>query len=1178
MASIKQLSDYSLLAMASYAKSLNTTAPLSVAAFSAKLLEAGFTQPQIDSLSASGWQVVSQSEDTQYGDGFSATLFQNAKTGEFVFANRGTVEFGADLIRADAWGIALMGTAGGQIVDMIRYYKRLITPEGQSVSYTQDELQRMYGVASWYHPGGYSSVADLANALVSDRGLGKISVNQKLTIDGHSLGGHLSIWFKAFFDSKVDEVYTFNGAGLGGAIRSAGTLLAGAFGNVSTAIADARVTNIFGDGGPAIIAGVGGSVGTNIGARIEAKDSISSLVNKLYNHSVVTLSDALAAPALLQTLDPTLTLGKTNAIVDSASNQIPDTQERAIDAVRRLFGFVSTTGTDDRDDFYVNLKALTDSSAFQSIAGKVRIDVTNAGVGSKARDDFSALASLITLSPIVMTATDSANKALVDAVLQSVWGKAYSDWQIDKNMSLADRQAGKQTYTDKWITDRTAMLSWMMTRNQQDVDWVGGGTGAKATHFKDAGSGIEFDLGVPNVLVETRQILFGGIGADSLSGKKLDDDLYGSAGADTLLGQGGNDYLEGNADNDTLDGGEGNDLLMGGQGTDLYKFTGTWGRDTIEDSDGLGTLQVEGFAAGLPQGKKIGTGKYQSTDSKVTYTLAKITDTRTDLAIAFTGRTDTLTIRNWSPGQFGIPAFDETPVPATSVVIGDTHADINDVLSGTSGADQILGLTGNDALSGGDGNDVIEGGIGTDILAGGRGADVLNGGDGRDFIFGSATASTGWSDTRPDWMAITGNAWSIPGVSRPVADDEGNIIDAGAGDDWVGAGTGNDVVRAGPGSDLVYAMGGDDYVDGGDDADELHGDASILNTSGSYIYSPPERHGNDTLVGGGGNDTLFGEGGADELYGGADNDVMYGDADKVTVPVEFHGNDTLDGGDGDDQLWGDGGNDELFGGTGNDTLQGDARADDLPGSAHGADYLDGEEGNDVLFGEGGADTLYGGIGDDMLVGDTAESDPAYQLAAQFHGNDYLDGEEGNDTLWGGGGNDELFGGTGNDTLQGDARADDLPGSAHGADYLDGEEGNDVLFGEGGADTLYGGIGDDMLVGDTAEADPAYQLAAQFHGNDYLDGGDGNDTVYGNGGADQLFGGIDDHYLDIEAGRESMVGGRSRRLWHGDKQDSALLDIQGRHDIDCWGNKCGLQGRTLSGAANADLFVLRRAAA
>ena len=531
------------------------------------------------------------------------------------------------------------------------------------------------------------------------------------------------------------------------------------------------------------------------------------------------------------------------------------------------------------------------------------------------------------------------------------------------------------------------------------------------------------------------QIFVGGAGADTLTGGNKGDTFFAGAGDDILNGGGGDNAA---------------DLLYGGAGTDLYKFTGTWGRDTIEDSDGLGTLQVEGFAAGLPQGKKIGAGKYQSTDSKVTYTLVKITDTRTDLAIAFTGRTDTLTIRNWSPGQFGIPAFDETPVPASSVVIGDTKADVNDALSGTSGADQILGLTGNDALSGGDGNDLIEGGLGSDVLAGGRGADVLNGGEGRDFIFGSATASTGWSDTRPDWMAITGNAWSIPGVSRPVADDEGNIIDAGAGDDWVGAGTGNDVVRAGSGSDLVYAMGGDDYVDGGDDADELHGDASILNTSGSYIYSPPERHGNDTLVGGGGNDTMYGEGGADELYGGADNDVMYGDADKVSVPVEFHGNDTLDGGDGDDQLWGDGGNDELFGGTGNDTLQGDARADDLPGSAHGADYLDGEEGNDVLFGEGGADTLYGGIGDDMLVGDTAESDPAYQLAAQFHGNDYLDGEEGNDTLWGSGGDDVLIGGAGNDWLAGENETTTTAVSAlTGNDTVDG--GNDELFGGSGND-------------------------------------------------------------------------------------------------------------------------------
>jgi trimeric autotransporter adhesin len=675
----------------------------------------------------------------------------------------------------------------------------------------------------------------------------------------------------------------------------------------------------------------------------------------------------------------------------------------------------------------------------------------------------------------------------------------------------------------------------------------------------------------------------GGAQTDILDGGAGDDILIGGAGQDFLTGGANNDTLIGGVGLDSLSGGTGNDHLMGGLDADIYSFTGAFGSDIIEDSDGQGVLQVEGFSAGLPQGKKIGEGKYQSVNALVSYTKVKISDTRTDLVVTFAGRPDQITIRNWTSGQFGV-TFDETATPPSTTLVGDTQASIHDQLHGTAGPDSIVGLTGNDALSGGDGNDVIEGGIGADVLAGGMGSDVLNGGDGTDYIFGSADAGTAaWSDARGEWIVVSGNSWSIPGVSSPAANDQGNVIDAGAGTDWVAAGTGSDVVRGGAGGDLVYGMAGNDYVDGGDDADELHGD-STNTAAGNYNTTAPADNGNDTLVGGAGNDSMYGEGGADELYGGADDDVLDGDTGSSNVPGEFHGDDYLDGGGGNDTLFGNGGADELFGGLGNDTLIGDTASDDaalqLAIQFHKGDYLDGEDGNDKLYGTGGADTLFGGTGNDTLLGD----DQVSRLVGSAHGADYLDGEDGDDRLEGGGGADTLFGGAGADSLWGDSDVSSADAAAFGNDYLDGEDGNDYLEGGGGTDTLVGGTGADTLWGDADET----SLAAAGHGNDVLSGDAGDDSLVGGGGSDFIEGGADNDTLhgdDITSvvastfhGRDTLDGGAGNdKLW-GDGGDDLLSGGDGNdwlagEDEASSGAVSALTGNdTLSGDAGADTLV------
>ena len=62
----------------------------------------------------------------------------------------------------------------------------------------------------------------------------------------------------------------------------------------------------------------------------------------------------------------------------------------------------------------------------------------------------------------------------------------------------------------------------------------------------------------------------------------------------TLKTGGGADYIDGGKGDDILDGGKGNDILVGGVGNDTYKYTTGDGFDTLLDSDGNGSIVMDG--------------------------------------------------------------------------------------------------------------------------------------------------------------------------------------------------------------------------------------------------------------------------------------------------------------------------------------------------------------------------------------------------------------------------------------------------------------------------------------------------------------------------------------------------------------------------------------------------------
>ena len=675
----------------------------------------------------------------------------------------------------------------------------------------------------------------------------------------------------------------------------------------------------------------------------------------------------------------------------------------------------------------------------------------------------------------------------------------------------------------------------------------------------------------------TRDLVLGSTAGDSIVLGAGDDYASGLGGIDNLAGGADDDVLDGGSEADTLDGGPGNDTLLGGAGRDVYVFSGDWGHDTIEDSDGEGQVKVNGDP--LPEGLKVGLrdNVWVSADGAFTYffTPAAAGGSSGTLYVLHGGSANTIKINNYVRGQLGITLSD-TPAPFaapdTQLVApaGTTPYELTgdpggtasrDELVGSGGVDLLHGLLGDDRLDGGDNGDILVGGLGADRITGGAGNDAIHGGGHVPGVMRAneeppADRSFVWLNDGPGWYAglttegmlsVGGALWGYTAATGGANDaDAGDQIDAGSGDDWVFGDAGADVIDLGAGDDIANGGQGADVIIGGDGADLIMGDYIV---TGSYVFLASE-HGADVLVGDAGADVIEGDGGDDHIYGGADDDVLWGD-DTYGLPASYHGNDLLDGGSGNDRLTGQGGDDELYGGTGDDLLVGDDSAARLAGGFHGDDYLDGGDGDDELQGQGGADVLFGGSGADRLFGDDLTS----RLAGEHHGADYLDGGDGDDYLEGHGGADELFGGDGADTLYGDGTAARVAPAFHGDDYLDGGGGADVLIGGGGRDTLFGGGGNDRLLGD----DTAFNLPAAWHGNDYLDGEAGDDLLAGQGGADTLFGGegndtlmgdgiarevpVSVHggdYLDGGDGIDTLIGGGGSDVLLGGSGNDTLL--------------------------------------
>jgi Ca2+-binding RTX toxin-like protein len=259
--------------------------------------------------------------------------------------------------------------------------------------------------------------------------------------------------------------------------------------------------------------------------------------------------------------------------------------------------------------------------------------------------------------------------------------RLFSDANADGSLNLFDGETGDALASDAWLADRGKFLAWKLCQDSGQSmavsgheDWTFVDRGIKGADGKPLT--LEIKTGAANA--GQNQVLFGtaedevfkgrsgsdriyaGAGDDVLRGGRGGDHLEGGDGDDLAMGGAGNDELLGGRGDDELDGGRGNDRLEGGKGNDTYVIDAGDGADTIVDSDGIGTIELNGDALGGTMQRS--DGKWLSADGNVEFTYSSDPNTGGRLTIStfadganHDGQPqNTITVNDWKNGDLGI--------------------------------------------------------------------------------------------------------------------------------------------------------------------------------------------------------------------------------------------------------------------------------------------------------------------------------------------------------------------------------------------------------------------------------------------------------------------------------------------------------------------------------------------
>lgn len=978
-----------------------------------ELLASGLTNKQIADLSDR--YMVELATYTDDGSSFSATVFQDLESGGLTLAIRGSGA--ADWITTNP-DIFLRGAGYNQIVEMYNWWSRVTAENGVEVPQFVLSLYPSSGdgpeassAVFLYSSAGMSTQNFYLEPAPSATATGELFAryDQKLSVTGHSLGGHLAMAFGALFADDTEQVAVFNAPGfisnlvnsnffnaLGGTFPTGDNTL-----NVIGSTASASSEDW------SIIAGLHSRPGSAIDIAIENQwlSNEPEPESPSFNHSAKILTDSLAVYNLLAHFDADLSHADFNTVFQLSSNKDHGSLEGIVDALADfvLLGEPNlAAGNDQREALH---QKISDTSNLVSAGSKglYQLDLLGPTVAGLAIEDTEAgraqRYALVNLIPF--------------SIVGDLTGTAAASVAYDLNDAM-----GNRVYSDAYFYAKAEMLTLMLERNDHDTSHPALQAIGSPVNYIDYITDInlfagQLDLpGGGQALNEfdVTRVVFGDENDNGfiLGGVKADR-LFGQGGDDNLTGGGGDDYLEGgrgvdqfiwnngNGDDVVGDYDQGGDRIIvngidlstlsfkqGSEASPYYRdsthpeITLHYGGSALKIDVGSGpdkgsiTLQEYSTSTGANYGIALSTFSVSPpVGDDVVQTLGGSNDIADQETRADAYDREVLMQRgvDWSITAL---VFDAATV--ANYTAGSLHGTLNGAFEGGPVDDYLIGSAGSNALHGWGGNDVIDGQSGDDFLEGGGGSDILFGGAGNDLIFGSARAGLAGnldSGSLRDQFYLG----QIASMSTDI-----NTLDGGAGNDHLSGGEYTDYLDGGVGSDYLLGGTGRDFINGGEDRDIIYGDSALnyryveltpgvasekLEIAFADVGGSVGQY-DDEIRAGAGNDTVWGELGNDEIYGGEGDDNLFGDryndpayfgaelsAYSGTSPdlaVSLHGDDELYGGAGDDLLLGNGGNDFLSGGVGTDSLLGGAGNDTYYSqSGDGLDHVEDSEGTHTLL-------------------------------------------------------------------------------------------------------------------------------------------------------------------------------------------------------------------------------------
>jgi hypothetical protein len=377
--------------------------------------------------------------------------------------------------------------------------------------------------------------------------------------------------------------------------------------------------------------------------------------------------DRARVNAWFQRLDPGLSATAFESIWNKAGATDADRAAGLTSYLSRLLlpdGFTDSAGNTARNPEASALDALLEASephgTIVELGGK-----TGQELAALAKTDVGYRYALAHLDPFAVTGN------------RGVFAQANADGSLDR----FDADTGDALVSDAWLSDRGKFLAWrlrgesgeaMATEGNQDWTFIDRGTrGADGaplqlqikTGATDAGRNqVVFGTSADEVFkgVAGSDRIYAGGGDDVLRGGAGADRLEGGDGDDLAMGGAGNDELVGGRGDDELVGGRGDDRLEGGAGNDTYAIDTGDGADTIVDTDGDGTIELDGDA--LHGTMHSSNGAWESADRNLKFTFTGDLATGGTLTISkFADDTgqggspdSTVTVNNWKNGDLGI--------------------------------------------------------------------------------------------------------------------------------------------------------------------------------------------------------------------------------------------------------------------------------------------------------------------------------------------------------------------------------------------------------------------------------------------------------------------------------------------------------------------------------------------